>query len=263
MAEDVGIIFERDGPIGILTLNRPERLNSLSRPMVGKAVELLQSLGEQGEVRALILTGAGRGFCSGADLGQDAQIEGKTGSVADEIKGGLNRLVSAIADTPFPVITAVNGAAAGAGAGIALAGDILIGAESMRLLLTFAKIGMGLDGGTSAFLTAAIGPRRALAAAMLADPIDAQRARDWGLAWSIVPDAELMPAAKALARRLADGPPLALAAMKKQLRFAQFNTLPDILDNEAEVQASLIQTDDVKEGVTAWRERRTTAFAGR
>jgi 2-(1,2-epoxy-1,2-dihydrophenyl)acetyl-CoA isomerase len=161
------------------------------------------------------------------------------------------------------VVTAVNGPAAGAGVGVALAGDFLIASESMRLLLTFSRIGMGLDAGTSWFLSHLLGQKRAAAVSMLIEPIDVQRALDWGIAWKVAPDDELMDEAMALAERLAAGATLAYAAQKRQLRIAQEITLAEALDDEASVQDELVRSEDLKEGVAAFREGRAARYQGR
>ncbi len=262
MPQNNDLIFEQKDDVGILTLNRPERLNALSGGIVGGTIEILDDLSKTRSVRALIITGAGRGFCSGADLGSDSPLEASAGTLGDRVRSGVNRMILAISNAPFPIISAVNGPAAGAGVGLALSADFLIASESMRLLLTFSRIGMGLDGGNSWFLAHLLGRKRAAAVSMLVETIDAQRAMDWGIAWSIAPDAELMSEAMTLATRLSKGATLAFAAQKKQLRTALEMTLEEALDAEAEVQDALIKTNDLKEGIAAFREGRPANYTG-
>lgn len=262
MAVSEDVLLERRGAVALLTLNRPERLNALSSAMTSGAARMLDDLCADPSVRALVLTGAGRGFCSGADLGGDTQLE-KTGSrLPDHMREGVNRIVATLRNAPFPVVTAVNGAAAGAGVGLALAGDFLLASRSMSLLLSFARIGMSVDGGVSHFLPRLIGPQRALARAMLMEPIGAEEAVSLGLAYAVVPDETLLEEALALAERLAAGPPLAFRHMKRQLQDGWSVDLETALEREAQVQGELIGSQDVLEGITAYRQRRTPQFRG-
>lgn len=260
---DDHVRFERDGSVGVLTFNRPERLNALSGRMVRQARERIAELEGDATFRVLIVTGEGRGFCSGADLGGDARLEASAGALGAQMERGINGLVAALREARFPTIAAVNGPAAGAGVGLALACDFLIAAQSMRLLLTFGRIGLAMDGGVSQFLTEIVGRRRAGAAAMLMEPIDADRALDWGLAWRAVPDETLTAEARALAGRLADGPPLAYAAMKRQLQAATRLGLRETLQMEAEAQDALIRTADAQGAIAAYRNRQAPRFEGR
>lgn len=262
MSENKDVLFEQEGDVGVLTFNRPKRLNSMGGGLVGGAIEIIEDLSVKRSVRALVITGAGRGFCSGADLGDDTRLENSAGSLGHGVRRGINRLILAICNAPFPVISAVNGPAAGAGVGIALAADFLVASESMRLLLTFSRIGMGLDAGTSWFLSHLLGQKRAAAISMLVEPIDAQKAMDWGIAWSVASDEDLMTEAMGLATRLAAGATKAFAAQKQQLRKAQEMSLEEALDDEADVQDELIKTDDLKEGIAAFREGRTANYSG-
>jgi len=260
------LLFERVGDVGVLTLNRPGRLNALSTSMIEEVLKTMRTLSEECSLRALVITGAGRGFCSGADLAGgdgDQRLEDSAGSLGKTMRQGLNPLLMAITEAPFPIVAAVNGPAAGAGVGIALAADFMIASSTMQLLLTFSRIGMGLDGGTSWFLSRQLGQRRAAAISMLVEPITAEDAKDWGLAWSIASPETLMPEALALAERLASGPTLAFAAQKRQLREALEIPLAEALDREAEVQDGLIKTQDLKEGIASFRERRPARYLGR
>ena len=262
MPETHDVLFETQDDVGILTFNRPQRLNALSGNIVRGSLEIIEGLSRERSVRALVLTGAGRGFCSGADLGPDRGLEKTAGSLGDGMRTGINKLVMAICNAPFPVVSAVNGPAAGAGVGIALAADFLVASESMRLLLTFSRIGMGLDAGTSWFLSHMLGQKRAAAVSMLIEPIDARKALEWGIAWSVASDETLMTEATVLATRLSVGATLAYAAQKKQYRLAQTMTLEETLDREADVQDELVKSNDLKEGVAAFREGRPANYTG-
>jgi len=260
------VLFERVGEVGVMTFNRPERLNALSGRMIEDSLGILSSKSAEHSVRAMVITGAGRGFCSGADLAggsDDSRLEDSAGVLGDGMKQGLNPFILAITEAPFPVIAAVNGPAAGAGVGIALAADFMLASESMQLLLTFARIGMGLDAGTSWFLSRQLGQRRAAEISMLVEPIDAEKAMQWGLAHSVSSDAELLPDALELAKRLAAGPTLAFAAQKRQLREALEIPLAEALEREADVQDELIKSADLKEGIAAFREGRQAEYSGR
>ncbi|MFQ5382129.1 MAG: enoyl-CoA hydratase/isomerase family protein [Dehalococcoidia bacterium] len=262
MTDRKDVLFERRDALGILTLNRPERLNALSGDMVTGCLEIIGELSRDRSARALLITGAGRGFCSGADLGEEQPLEGTAGRLGEGMRTGINRLIMAIGEAPFPVVTAVNGPAAGAGVGIALAADFLVASQSMRLLLTFSRIGMGLDAGTSWFLSNLLGTKRAAAVSMLIEPIDAQKALDWGIAWSVAPDESLLKEATALATRLSRGATLAYAAQKKQIRLARTLSLEEALDLEADVQDELVRSNDLKEGIAAFREGRDATYTG-
>jgi 2-(1,2-epoxy-1,2-dihydrophenyl)acetyl-CoA isomerase len=238
----------------------------MSGAMIEGALDILARTAAQRSVRAMVITGAGRGFCSGADLAGgsgDSRLEDSAGSLGASMKQGINPLILAIAQAPFPIIAAVNGPAAGAGVGIALAADFMVVSQSMQLLLTFSRIGMGLDAGTSWFLSHQLGRRRAAAVCMLVEPIDAQKAQQWGLAWSVTSDEELLAESLALAERLAAGATLAFAAQKRQLREALEIPLAEALEREAEVQDELIKSADLREGIAAFREKRQSNYSGR
>lgn len=262
MSENNDVLFEKTGDVGILTFNRPERLNALSGGITKGSLEIIDDLSRNRSVRALVITGAGRGFCSGADLGADRPLEASAGSLGDGMRNGINKFIMAICNAPFPVVSAVNGPAAGAGVGIALAADFLVASESMRLLLTFSRIGMGLDAGTSWFLSRSLGQKRAAAVSMLIEPITAQRALDWGIAHSVASDENLMTEAMELATRLSEGATLAYAVQKKQYYQAQTMSLEETLDCEADVQDVLITSNDLKEGIASFREGRPANYTG-
>lgn len=211
--------------------------------------------------RSILLTGAGSGFCSGAHL------RGGMISAGAQIGGTLRNLVSPIIlsmrRSRKPILAAVNGAAAGAGVGLALAADVVIAARSAYFVLSFARLGAALDAGTSHLVQNAIGAPRARAMAMLAEPLDATAAASCGLIWRAVDDERLMNEALQLTLRLADGPPIGLALIKQQFEEARDRTLDDALEAEAVAQSKAFVTDDLQEGARAFREKRSPRFVGR
>lgn len=253
---------ERDGDLLTMTLNRPERMNALSTEMREAMLSEIYREMQAPNVRAVLITGAGRGFCSGADLDLDT-ILSRRQHIETQILGGLNRLVKSIRELPVPVITAVNGAAAGAGFSIVLASDIVVAASSAKFHLSFARIGAVLDGGASSLLTHRIGASRTTALAMLGGSMDAQTAKDWGLVHDVVEQENLMESATALARRLAAGPTVALGLIKREIAAAQTASLDDSLRLEAACQGKAFNTQDFEEGVRAFGDNRKPEFAGR
>lgn len=255
------ILFETADGIARITLNRPEKLNAFTAEM---HAELRDALGkvEAGGVRALLLTGAGRGFCAGQDL---SQRRGSTtapdlGETLDTLYNPLIRRLRAL---EMPVIGAVNGVAAGAGMSLALACDITLAARSASFLQAFAKIGLLPDSGSTYFLPRLAGDARARALALLAEKITAEQAAAWGLIWKVVDDAKLMDEAEALARHLASQPTKALGFIKRALDAAAGNTLDTQLDLERDLQREAGRTEDYREGVAAFLEKRAPIFKGR
>jgi len=255
------IIVERDGDVLILTLNRPERLNALSDSMRSGLLQELSAEMTAQSARAILLTGNGRGFCSGADL-EPETIFARRPLIERHIQMGINQVIKTMRDLPVPVIAAVNGPAAGAGFSLALAADIMLVARSAKFHLSFVKIGAVLDGGASSMLVHKIGAARTSALALLGGSIDAQTAEQWGLAFKIVDDDHLAEEALALARRLAEGPPLALGLIKHEISFAQNATLDDVLRHEAAAQGRAFASNDFEEGVQAFLEKRKPKFKG-
>ena len=256
------LIEQNDGLLS-LTLNRPEQMNAMSGEMVQGATVAVMDVVENKSARAILLTGSGRGFCAGADLSGGGLTNARE-TIEGRMMAGINRLILAIREVPVPVVVALNGAAAGAGCGLALSGDMIIAGQSGKLLTAFARIGAVLDGGMSWSLTNKLGPARAMGMAMLADQaIDAQTAKDWGLVWDVVEDDALMDEATKLARRLATGPTVALGLIKRQIALAQTGSMADALRFEAACQGQAFKTDDFPEGVTAFQEKRKANFEGR
>ncbi len=257
------LLIEREDGLLSLTLNRPEQMNAMSAEMVQGAAAAVMDVVENKSARAILLTGAGRGFCAGADLSGGGLTDARE-SIEGRMMAGINRLILAIREVPVPVVVALNGAAAGAGCGLALAGDMIIAGQSGKLLTAFARIGAVLDGGMSWSLTNKLGPARAMGMAMLADrPIDAQTAKDWGLVWDVVEDDALMDEATKMARRFAAGPTVALGLIKRQIALAQTGSMADALRFEAACQGQAFKTDDFPEGVAAFQEKRKANFEGR
>lgn len=255
------VVSERRGSIAILTLNNPERYNALGGSLLGDLnVALDEVLGEP-RARAVLLTGAGKGFCSGAQFGGDTFGAGE--GIAERMRGSINPVIEKIRNLPIPVVVAVNGAAAGAGVGIALAGDIVIAARSARFILSFVRLGAALDGGTSLFLQRSIGVARARALALLGEPLAAETAAEWGLIWNAVDDADLLDEAMTVAQKLADGPPVSLGLIKGQIEAAWNSSLASTLDNEASSQARAFVTEDLREGAAAFVQKRPARFTGR
>ncbi len=246
-----------------IALNRPDKLNAVNEAMLAELLSVLDAAAADRTCRALLLTGEGRGFCAGQELGP-AVMPGENGPPDLEKLAGTwhHQVVRRIRALPFPVVCAVNGVAAGAGASFALACDIVLAARSARFVQAFVKIGLVPDSGASFFLTRAIGEARARALAMLGETVDAQRAEAWGMIWKAVDDATLMEEAEKLITSLAHGPTAALAAMKRMFAAVGENTLDAQLDLEAALQGAAGQSTDYAEGVQAFLQKRAAIFRG-
>ena len=248
----------------IVTLNRPDKLNSFTTALHLDLRAALDAAETDKSCRAVILTGAGRGFCAGQDLADGAAASGDAKQPpVDRLAVYYNPLIRRLATFPVPVICAVNGVAAGAGANIALACDIVLAAASAKFLQAFARIGLMPDAGGTWILPRLIGPARARALAMLAEPIDAATAERWGMIYKAVDDAALMPAAEAMAQKFARSPTTALVKIREALIAAETNTLDEQLEVERKGQTALIGSPDNIEGVTAFLEKRSAQFKGR
>jgi 2-(1,2-epoxy-1,2-dihydrophenyl)acetyl-CoA isomerase len=255
------VLSERRGSIAILTLNNPERYNALGGSLLNDLNAALDEVLCEPRARAVVLTGAGKGFCSGAQFGGDTFGAGE--GIAERMRGSINPVIEKIRNLPIPIVVAMNGAAAGAGVGIALAGDIVIAARSARFILSFVRLGAALDGGTSLFLQRSIGAARARALALLGEPLAAETAAQWGLIWKAVDDADLLNEAMAVAQKLADGPPVSLGLIKGQIEAAWNSSLASTLDDEASSQARAFVTEDLREGAAAFVQKRPARFTGR
>ena len=255
------VLAERRGAIACLTLNNPAQYNALGGSLLTDLSTALDDAMRQPAARAVLITGAGKGFCSGAQFGGDTFSSGS--SITERMRGSINPVIEKLRNLPIPVVAAVNGPAAGAGVGIALAADIVIAAKSARFILSFARLGAVLDGGTSLFLQRSIGAARARALSLLAEPLAAETAAEWGLIWKSVDDTALMDEALGIAQRLAEGPPVALGMIKHQLEAAWTAPLVDLLETEAANQGKAFATADLREGAAAFVEKRSPRFAGR
>jgi 2-(1,2-epoxy-1,2-dihydrophenyl)acetyl-CoA isomerase len=256
------ILVARDAGLATLTLNVPDKLNAVSRAMIAELKDCWEALAADSSVRAVLLTGAGRGFCAGADLSDPDRDNSAAADSGAALEKFFNPVIRLMRGMPKPIVAAVNGPAAGVGMSFALAADIALAARSATFLQAFARIGLLPDGGSTWFLPRLVGEQRARALAMLAPQIGAQQAKEWGLIWDVVDDQELLPTAQALARRLADGPTLALARIKAALNQAAGNDLGRQLDLERDFQRELGRSDDFREGVAAFLAKRKPAFRG-
>jgi 2-(1,2-epoxy-1,2-dihydrophenyl)acetyl-CoA isomerase len=254
------ILFTLDGGIARLTLNRPDRLNSFTVQM---HEEVADALGKLEGARVLVLTGAGRGFCAGQDLNDRAVAPGQAVDLGESVEKRYNPLVRTLTRLPFPVIARVNGVAAGAGANIALACDIVIAAKSAKFIQSFASIGLIPDSGGTWALPRLVGQARALGLALTAEPLPATTAAEWGLIWKAVEDEALDAEVDALAARFASAPTRGLAAIKKMIRQSWGHSLDEELDLQRDAMRELGGSNDYREGVAAFMEKRTPKFSGK
>ncbi|NDH63907.1 MAG: 2-(1,2-epoxy-1,2-dihydrophenyl)acetyl-CoA isomerase [Alphaproteobacteria bacterium] len=257
------ILLARDNGLATLTFNAPDRLNAVSRKMIAEIKTCWEELAADDTVRAVLITGAGRGFCAGADLADPDRAAGATADSGAALDKYFNPVIRLMRTIPKPIVAAVNGVAAGVGMSFALASDIAIAGKSASFLQAFARIGLLPDGGSTWFLPRLVGDQRARALAMLAPQIPAEKAKEWGLIWDVVDDAALMTTATEIARKLASGPTLALARIKGALAQAGGNDLSTQLDVERDYQRELGRSDDFREGVAAFLAKRKPDFKGR
>jgi 2-(1,2-epoxy-1,2-dihydrophenyl)acetyl-CoA isomerase len=256
------VLLDRlEGGVRTLTLNRPERLNAFNAALIEGLSRALKRAAADKECRAVLITGAGRGFCAGADLANRAFAPGETRpDLGQALEQGLNPIIRAIRNLPKPVVCAVNGPAAGAGANIALACDIVLAAKSAQFLQAFARIGLIPDAGGTFVLPRLVGDARARALMMLAEPVGAEQAQAIGMIYRAVDDEDLMGEARTIAERLAAGPTQALGLMKRALAASPTNTLDAQLDLERDLQREAGRSDDYVEGVRAFLDKRPVAF---
>lgn len=260
---DAPLRIETDQGVMRLTLNRPDKLNAFNAELGAALIAALDAAAEDDAVRAVLLTGAGRAFCAGQDLGDrdPRRMEGPP-DLGRTLESVYNPIVRRIRALEKPIVCAVNGVAAGAGANLAFACDLVLAARSAKFIQAFARIGLVPDSGGTWLLPRLVGEARAKALALTAEPIDAETAADWGLIWKAVDDDALMPEAEALAAKLAAGPTVGLGLTKRAIQAAAGQELDAQLDLERDLQREAGRTPDYAEGVTAFLEKRKPAFRG-
>ncbi|MBC7285143.1 2-(1,2-epoxy-1,2-dihydrophenyl)acetyl-CoA isomerase PaaG [Hoeflea sp.] len=257
------VLHSWSGGVLEITLNRPDRLNAFNDEMHGALAQCFDTARDDARCRAVLLTGAGRGFCAGQDLSaRDPDKMGGPPDLGDTLIRFYNPLIRRIRSLEKPIVCAVNGVAAGAGANLALACDIVLAARGAKFIQSFARVGLIPDAGGTWMLPRLIGEARAKAIAMTAEPVTAERAEHWGMIWKAVDDAALMDEARSLAAKLAAGPTFGLGRMKSLMHAAAGQELDPHLDLEAETQRDAGRSADYAEGVRAFLEKREPNFGG-
>lgn len=258
------VLSQVEAGVAELVLNRPDRLNAFTEAMHRELADHLERIAGDATVRAVLLTGAGRGFCAGQDLGDRVMGEGDAPpDLGDTLERLYNPLVRRLRGLEKPVVCAVNGVAAGAGANIALACDIVLAARSASFIQAFCRIGLVPDSGGTWLLPRLVGEARARALALLGEKVGAEQAEAWGMIWKVVEDERLLEEARALARSLANGPTRGLGLIKRALAASWANDLDAQLDLERDLQREAGRTADYREGVRAFAEKRPPRFEGR
>lgn len=254
------ILLEREGDVAIISLNDPATRNALSWEL---SAELGDALDQLGDARALVITGAGKGFCSGGNMAADTEDgQGFGDMIRDGLASSVNPMLRKLAALKIPVVAAVNGAAAGAGAPLALHADFVIAGETAFFYFAFPNVGLALDAGASWLLPRLVGTARATEALMLAERIPAAKALEWGMIYKAVPDEDLLAEAKALAARLASGPTISYGLIRQAVQAAQSSTYLDALLIEEEAQRVSGNSKDCAEAVSAFLEKRAPVFRG-
>jgi 2-(1,2-epoxy-1,2-dihydrophenyl)acetyl-CoA isomerase len=261
--DEAPILVDKREGYRVVTLNRPQRLNAFNEAMHRALTTALDEAELDQSCRVLLLTGAGRGFCAGQDLGDRVARLDQKPDLGASLETFYNPLVRRLRGMPFPVVAAVNGAAAGAGANIALSCDIVLAGRSASFVQAFARIGLVPDSGGTWILPRLAGTARARGLALLAEPLAAEKAESWGLIWKAVDDADLMSEAEKLCEKLAAGPTIGLSLIKRALDAAETSTLDAQLDLERDLQREAGNTPDYAEGVRAFVEKRAPVFSGR
>lgn len=261
---DAFILSHVERGVMTITLNRPERLNSFNDVMHQQLAECLKQAERDDAVRCLLITGAGRGFCAGQDL-NDRTVDpaGPAPDLGTSVERFYNPLVRRLAGLPKPVVAAVNGVAAGAGATLALGCDMVIAARSASFVMAFSKLGLVPDCGGTWLLPRTAGRARAMGLALLGDKLSAEQAHQWGMIWQVVDDAELADAGLTLARHLATQPTYGLGLIKQALLASATQTLDQQLDMERDFQRLAGRSDDYREGVSAFLAKRQPQFSGK
>jgi len=257
------IQFALDRGVGVITLNRPERLNSFTEVMHAELARALDVMEADAGLRGLVITGAGRGFCAGQDLSERKPAEdGSRRDLSQILEACYRPLITRLRALPVPVVCVMNGVAAGAGASLVLACDVVFAVQSARFIQAFSKIGLLPDAGGTWFLPRLVGSARAMGAALFGEAVSATQAESWGLIWRVVPDDALAATLSEVTATLAAGPTRAYAATKAALHASSGNTLAQQFDMECRLQRELGYTDDYLEGMRAFAEKRPPAFSG-
>ena len=257
------ILVAQDAGVLSVTLNRPDRLNAFNPEMHKLLRDALERARDEAEVRVVLLTGAGRGFCAGQDLSERASTADAPIDLSVSLGSNYNPLIRRMRELPKPIVCAVNGVAAGAGANIALAGDLVVAARGASFVQSFCRLGLVPDSGGTYFLPRLAGSARAMGLALLGDKLPAEQAERWGLIWKVVDDDQLMGEATALARTLASGPTKGYALTKKALCASWGNSLDAQLDLERDLQREAGLSEDYREGVAAFMQKRKPGFKGK
>jgi 2-(1,2-epoxy-1,2-dihydrophenyl)acetyl-CoA isomerase len=258
------IEFEITEGVAVLTLNRPDRMNSFNTQMHGEVRDALKQVKKDDSVRCLLITGNGRGFCAGQDLSdRNVDPNAEMPNLGESIEKNYNPLIRTLQGLEMPVICAVNGVAAGAGANIAFACDIVLAARSASFIQAFCKIGLVPDSGGTWTLPRLVGHARAMALSMLGDKITAEQAQSWGMIWQVIDDEQLKDEALSLAKRLATQPTKGLALIKRAIQSSWDNSFDEQLDLERDLQTLAGRTEDYREGVKAFMEKRQPDFKGK
>jgi 2-(1,2-epoxy-1,2-dihydrophenyl)acetyl-CoA isomerase len=258
------VLVSVEAGVQTITLNRPEKLNALNPEMHERLRAALERATDDEAIRTVVLTGAGRGFCTGQDLAErDVSPGAPSIDLSVSLGAYYNPLIRRMRALPKPILCAVNGVAAGAGANLALACDIVVAARSASFIQAFSKIGLLPDAGGTYFLPRLVGSARALGLALLAEKLSAEQAAEWGLIWKVVDDAELAARTQALAAQLASGPTKGYGLAKRALYASSTNSLDAQLDLERDLQREAGLSEDYREGVTAFKDKRTPRFKGK
>lgn len=257
------IQFQSEGAVAWITLDRPDKLNAICRPLLSELAQALDRVAQDKALRAVVLTGTGRAFCAGQDLGEPVMASADpAAAVAESLEKFYHPVLRRLHDLPLPVVAAVNGIAAGAGANLALNCDLVVAGESASFIQAFTRIGLVPDCGGTWLLPRLVGAARARALALLAEPLTAAQAENWGLIYRAVPDDALAAEARALAGRLAAGPTAAYGMIKQALDASAGNDLASQLALEGQLQERAARGADFREGVAAFLEKRPARFTG-
>lgn len=267
MSDDPAVLLERDATdeaVAVLTLNRPDRYNALTTELKIALLGAVRKVETDETIRALVITGAGKAFCVGQDLGEHAKaLEADASTAFDTVTEHYNPIVLGLVDLPFPVVAAINGSCVGAGLGFALACDLRVAAAGLKFSTAFTGIGLTADSGLSTSLAHAVGVARATELLLLGDPFTAEDAASWGLVTKVAPAEEVLASALELARRLAAGPTKAYVEVKRAVRRVAVSAMPDVLAAEGAAQARLAATEDHVNAVADFLAKKRPTFRGK